>query len=61
MDAWKELNIRLQMEYLISKREGMIAENKQREHLEQSMAFWEDSFQKNADEFLNLLNALRCT
>jgi hypothetical protein len=59
MDVWYELNIRLQMEALISEREGMIAENKQREHLGQSMAYQEDSFAINRNEFDRLLQALR--
>ncbi len=59
MDAWHELNIRLQMEALISEREGMIAENKQREHLGESMAYWGDSFEINKAAFVHLLEALR--
>lgn len=59
MDTWYELNIKLQMEALISEREGMIAENQQRVHLEQSMAFTEDSFQINASGFTQLLEAIR--
>ncbi len=59
MDIWYELNIKLQMEALISEREGMIAENQQRVHLEQSMAFTEDSFQINASGFTRLLEELR--
>jgi hypothetical protein len=49
------LLIRIQLEALISEREGMIAENLQRVHLEQSMAYCEDSFIINA----NSINALR--
>ncbi len=59
MDNWFELNIRLQMEALVSEREGMIAENQQRIHLEQSMAYQEDSFRLNANQFTHLLELLR--
>jgi hypothetical protein len=53
------LDIFLQAQALISEREGMIAENKQREHLDQSMAFTEDSFLQNASLFGHLLEILR--
>jgi len=59
MDAWHELNIRLQMEALITEREGMIAENKQREHLEQSMAHTEEAFSAIAGQLTWLLDFLR--
>jgi hypothetical protein len=42
------LLIRVQLEALISEREGMIAENQQRAYLQQSMAYCEDSFAINA-------------
>ncbi len=56
---WHLLNIRLQMETLISEREGMIAENLQRVHLEQSMAYQEDSFLRNANQFSLLVEQFR--
>lgn len=53
-NTFLELDTRLQMEALISEREGMIAENKQREYLGQAMAYVEDSFLMNS----KLLNDL---
>ena len=44
------LEIKCRVEALITEREGMIAENKQREHLQQSMAFHEDSFMQVAQK-----------
>jgi hypothetical protein len=38
------------LQEMITRREGMIAENKQREHLGQSMAYTDDNFQLLADE-----------
>jgi hypothetical protein len=54
-----ELDIRLQMEELICEREGMIAENMQREHLGQSMAYFDDAFQVLASKFTELRVLLR--
>ena len=45
------LELRLEMEEIISQREGMIAENKQREFLGQGPAYWEDNFAINAEQF----------
>ena len=59
MDNWHYLNIRLQMECLITEREGMIAENKQREHRGESLAYVEDSFQITNRRFTELLEILR--
>jgi len=59
MDAWHELNIRLQMEVLITEREGMIAENKQREHHGQGITHTEDEFSAIAGQFIGLLDNLR--
>jgi hypothetical protein len=59
MDAWHELNVRLQMEALISEREGMIAENKQREYMNESMAYSKGAFENNARELTFLLEELR--
>jgi hypothetical protein len=38
------MKVRIELEALITEREGMIAKNTQREHLGYSMAYWEDSF-----------------
>ena len=46
---------RIDLEALVSEREGMIAENKQREVLDQSMAYTADDFMVNA----NLMRELR--
>jgi len=54
MDAWHELNIRLQMEALISEREGMIAENQSRAYLGLQAAYVKDSFDLNGSEFIRL-------
>lgn len=59
MDNWHELNIRLQMEVLISERAGMEAENKQREHHGESLAYTEGAFENNRREFVRLLEILR--
>lgn len=56
---WHLLHIRLQMESLISEREGMIAENLQRVHFGQSLAYQEDSFQINANQLTQLIEQLR--
>ena len=52
------LEMRLKLEELISEREGMIAENYQRHHLEQSMAYVEDSFLLNAEQIKAIRNEL---
>jgi hypothetical protein len=49
-----ELYSRCRLEELITQREGMVAENKQREHLGQSLAYTEDSFLILADAIRNL-------
>jgi hypothetical protein len=54
-----QLEIRLQMEELICEREGMIAENMQRQHLEQAMAYQEDAFQVLGGRFTQLRELLR--
>jgi hypothetical protein len=54
-----QLDIRLQMEELICEREGMIAQNMQRVHLEQPMAYTEDSFQLLGARFTQLRELLR--
>ncbi len=59
MDSWNQLNIRLQMEALISQREGMIAENLICISLGRTPPYSEDSFQINASEFIKLLEVLR--
>jgi hypothetical protein len=55
MDERDLLFIRIQLEALVSEREAMIADNLQRAHLGQPMAYCEDSFLNNA----NSINALR--
>jgi len=47
------------LEVLISEREGMIAENMQRQQLGHSMAYVEDSFQINAESISKLIEILR--
>ena len=49
MDERDLLFIRVQLEALISERESMIAENQQRVHLGQSVAYDEKSFWDNAN------------
>ena len=55
----KILNIRLQMETLITEREGMIAENQQRIHRGESLAYTEMQFATLSNEFTKLLEVLR--
>jgi len=55
MDEWHALNIKLQMEMLITEREGMIAENLQRVHREESMAYGHEEF----EELIFRINNLR--
>ncbi len=52
------LEFRCQLERLITKREGMIALNKQREVVGHSMAYEEDSFLILAEDILLIHNAL---
>ena len=59
MDKYQLIDIRLQMEELICEREGMIAENMQRYHLEQAMAYHGDDFQVLAGRFTQLRELLR--
>ncbi len=51
MDKWHVLNIRLQMEMLITEREGMIAANQQRIHRGESLAWEESNFQALSSQF----------
>lgn len=44
MDEFRALDVRLQMEQIICEREGMVAENKQREHQGLAMAYDYDAF-----------------
>ena len=55
----KILNIRLQMETLITEREGMIAENQQRIHRGESLGYTEMQFATLSNEFTKLLEVLR--
>jgi len=59
IDEWHALNIKLQMEMLITEREGMIAENLQRVHRGESMAYVEDSFQMLNARFTHLWEVLK--
>jgi hypothetical protein len=49
MDERDLLFIRIQLEALVSEREAMIADNLQRAHMGQSMAFTEEPFIDNAN------------
>ena len=53
------LEFRLRMEALITLREGMIAENKQREHLQQRIAYGEKAFEEIDNSMLRILSDLR--
>jgi len=53
------LDVRLQMEILISEREGMIAENMQREYLGQSMAYDSRAFDNISIQLSMLISVLR--
>mgnify|MGYP001559308605 CR=1 FL=1 len=53
------LSIRLQMEVLITEREGMLAVNMQRVHLGQSMTYTDLDFATVQDRFQHLINILR--
>lgn len=59
MDAFAELNYRARIESLITEREGMIAENKQREQLGHSMAYPESEFMRIVREFEQIQLDLR--
>lgn len=59
MDTWFELNIRTQMEAIICRREGMIAENKQREYLGEPMAWTESSFFELDSDLMALSEQIR--
>lgn len=56
---FKLLDIQLQMEEIICEREGMIAENKQREHRQESMVYGENTFQNLANRLEQLRVILR--
>ncbi len=59
MDNWHVLNIELQIEMLITEREGMIAANQQRIHRGESLAWEESNFQGLNDQFARLLEDLK--
>lgn len=59
MDEWHILNIKLQIEMLITEREGMIAENLQRIDQGKSLAYAEDSFQILNAQFTKLWEDLK--
>jgi len=51
----EDLHTKIEIEALIAEREGMSAENKQREHLGQSLAYDEGAFQDLAEKMRSLL------
>ncbi len=55
----EEINILIQIEAIVCRREGMVAENKWREHLGQSVAYTEDNFFGLANELEGLRALLR--
>ena len=59
MNNWKELDIRIQMETLITEREGMLAENAWRKQTGGSVAYVMDNFQMLNNQFTKLLEELR--
>ncbi len=58
-EVFRLLDIRLQMEGLLCRREGMVAENLQRVHRRESLAWAESDFENLADEFESLRLKLR--
>lgn len=59
MDAYHELNYRMQLEALISEREAMIVANKERELRGESPAYGEDHFNGIAHHMNLLLESMR--
>ncbi len=55
------LDLKIEMEMLITEREGMIAENSQRIHLNQAMAYTDNDFEKVRSKMNLLLSNLRAT
>ena len=53
------LAIYIQLEALISEREGMIAENKRRESVGHSMAYDDNAFNYNAQDMRKLLSKVQ--
>jgi len=51
-----EDNIRIELEALISERNGMVAENMQRRHVGQSMAYCDNDFNALAGQMRKLLD-----
>lgn len=59
MDNFQQLNIKLQMESLITEREGMIAENAHRAREGQAQAFTIDDFIRVQSSIESLIDVLR--
>lgn len=57
--ALGELFYRARIESLVTEREGMIAENKQREHRGESMAYPEQEFMRIAHELRQITDCLQ--
>lgn len=57
--TYQEIDILLQMEALICEREGMVAENMQREAVGSSMAYTHDNFMILAGQFEQLREILK--
>jgi hypothetical protein len=57
-DDGRLLNIRIQMEEMITRREGMIAENQWRENRGESQAYSVDDFSRLEIEFAHLRTQL---
>ncbi len=59
MSESDNLLVRIQLEALISEREGMIAENKQREATGNSMAYNDTAFNYNAEDIRALAGLVK--
>jgi hypothetical protein len=58
VDEGRLLNLRIQMEELITRREGMIAENQWREWRGEDQAYHEDAFGRLENDFAHLRRQL---
>ncbi len=59
MDNWHYLNIELQIEMLITEREGMVAANQERIHRGESLAWEQSNFEALNSQFARLLEDLK--
>ncbi len=59
MDNWHYLNIELQIEMLITEREGMVAANQERIHRGESLAWEQSNFEALNNQFARLLEDLK--